>query len=262
MQRPIFLKWELEKDFNMKHLQKALINLVLVVVMAGCSKDHLFDCLKGSGKEITVERSVAPFNYIKMFDKVDLVYFRGYKPYVRIVGGSNLINGISTEVQDSILTLRNENTCNWVRDFNKRIRVEIFTDSITRIDNEGSGNITFHDTLRCYDFRYDNISATGHLDLLMDIEHFYCNIHTGTVSIVAAGKARFNIFYYHGYGSMNLRGLATETTYISNKGSNDIFTSVENELFARVESQGNIYYLGNPHTIETVILGSGKVIKE
>jgi hypothetical protein len=232
---------------------------VLCLACVSCRKDHLFDCLKGTGKVITVERYSGWFHSIEWHDKIDLVFHKG-QPKVVLTGGANLLDGIETTVQNGWLILRDHNQCNWVRDFNKRLRVEVFTDSLIRIDNYGSGNFLAADTIECTDFRYDNWQASGKIDLKMKVVRFYMNIHTGTADVNGSGKAEVQILYYNGYGRMNLKPLAGYLIYVNNSGSNDMIVSVRDELHAKIEESGNIYYSGNPAIIVPQITGTGQLI--
>ncbi len=239
-----------------------LLVLGLSLLLAGCDKDHLFDCLKGSGKETTVVRPVARFHAIEMHDKISVEFYRGFRPELSVTGGANLLEGIVTELQGHTLVIRNENKCNWVRDFNKRITVRVYCDSLSVVTNYGSGELVFVDTLRSTDFRYENWEATGHIRFLFDITRFECNVHLGTADIIATGRADISLIYNNSYGSVYLESMQNDITFTTNSGTGDIFLSVKKELYAKIEEAGNIYYFGEPHTIQSTITGSGKLIKQ
>lgn len=243
-------------------MRKIILFFLPVILFTSCKKEHLFDCFKSTGEIISVKRNVPFFHSIHMDNQVDLVFHRGYKPELRVTGGANLIEGLVTEINNNTLFIRNENKCNWIRDFNKRPKIDIYCDSIIFVENYGSGNITFADTLFCTDFRYDNWGATGNMDFLFNINHFYCNIHNGTADLVSKGIITTNIFYYNGYGRMNLSGTENIATYITNNGTGDIRIFVANELHARISGTGNIYYSGNPYLVEKEITGTGQLIPE
>jgi hypothetical protein len=47
---------------------------------------------------------------------------------------------------------------------------------------------------------------------------------------------------------------------MNNSGTNDMYVSVRDELYATIEETGNIYYSGSPVLVVPVIKGSGKLI--
>lgn len=236
------------------------IIMAVLLLFCSCKKDHLFDCLKGTGEQITATRTLDHFYSVEMHDKVDVVYRKGSSGAV-ITGGANLLEGIETSIKNGWLIIRNNNRCNWVRDFNKRITVEIFTDTLIRIDNYGSGNFTSLDTISVTDFRYDNWNATGIIQFYFNTVRFYMNIHTGTSDLTAKGVSEVQILYYNGYGKMDLSQLAANLIFMNNSGTNDMYVSVRDELYATIEEAGNIFYSGNPAVVVPEIKGSGKLIR-
>lgn len=233
-----------------------------VISIASCKKDHLLDCFKSSGRDITIERPIAGFNSIETNNNVDLIFRQDTVYTIKITAGENLINGITTRVENNKLLIHNENKCNWVRDFKNKYTVEISAPDLTELFNNGSGNITFTDTLRTYSFQYDNSNASGQIYLLLNVDRIFVNIHTGTADVVAKGKAGMNQLFYNGYGKMDFSELQTGLTYINNSGSNDCYITVKDLLYVKLTSIGSIYYKGNPSDFETNITGTGQLIHE
>lgn len=240
-------------------MKNCLVLIAAFLLCSSCRKDHWFDCLKGTGEPITVTRALNHFHSVEMHDKIDVVYRRGNHEAV-ITGGANLLEGIETSVSNGWLIIRNNNTCNWVRDFNKRITVEIFTDSLIRVDNYGSGNFTALDTIAVTDFRYDNWNATGTIRFYFNTVRFYMNIHTGTSDLTAKGISEVQILYYNGYGLMDLLQLKGNLIFMNNSGTNDMYVSVKDELHATIEEAGSIFYSGTPSLVIPKIKGSGRLI--
>ncbi len=236
--------------------------LAAAALLTGCDKDHLLDCFKSTGHDVTVTRSIGPFTAIHLHDKVDLEVHFGYRPELQVRGGANLVDGIETDADDGTLTVVNANRCNWMRDFNRRITVVVFCDSLVQMAHYGSGEIRFADTLHCADFQYDHWNATGDVHFLFSIHRFACNIHTGTSSIAASGRSDVNLIYNNAYGDVRLDLLGNDITYVTNSGSGDVFLNVNRELYANIREAGNIYYRGDPVKIETSITGSGQLIKQ
>lgn len=233
--------------------------LTLVLLLCSCKKDHLFDCLKGTGEQITVTRSLNHFHSIEMHNNADVIFHKG-NPGAIITGGANLLEGVETSIKDGWLIIRNNNKCNWVRDFNKRITVDIYTDTLIRLDNYGSGNFVTADTISVTDFRYDNWNATGTIQFYFNTVRFYMNIHTGTSDLTARGVSEVQILYYNGYGKINLRQLSGNLIFMNNSGTNDMYVSVKDELYATIEEAGNIFYSGSPAVVVPQIKGTGKLI--
>jgi hypothetical protein len=231
-------------------------------LFSSCKKEHLFDCFKSSGKTITVERPVSYFSIIDTYNDVNLVLHSGAAGKVQITGGSNIIDGITASVENNKLTIRNENKCNWVRDFKNKFTVDVWVDSLNNLINNGSGNITFADTLYTYEFSYDNWNASGFIKMKFNGDRIHVNIHTGSADLEVSGIAGINFLHFNGYGYMNFKDLKTHITYISSLNSGDCRINVRDDLEAKISYIGNIYYSGNPHHLITSITGTGQLIHE
>lgn len=241
---------------------KIVLLFFIVLTISSCKKEHWFDCLKSTGKTITVQRPVSYFNQIEMNNNVDLHFHSGATGYVEVTAGANLIDGITTSVENNQLVISNENKCNWVRDFNNTYTVNVWADSLNFLTNNGSGNITFVDTLNTYEFQYDNWNATGTVKIKYNGDRFHANIHTGPADLEVAGITGINWLYYNGYGYMNFKDLKTNITYITNQGQGNCRIRVRDVLEAKIRYIGNIYYAGNPPILVTAITGTGQLIHE
>jgi hypothetical protein len=222
----------------------------------------MLDCFKNTGETITIERSVSYFNKIDTYNDVNLNIHNGATGFIKITGGATIINGITTTVENNILIIRNENKCNWVRDFNKKFTVDIWVDSLNFLTNNGSGDITFADTLSTYEFQYDNWSASGTVTIKFNGDKIHANINTGNADLIVSGNAGIDFLYHNGYGYMNFKDLFTRISYVTNQNSGNCRINVRDNLEAHINYIGNIYYTGNPHDFISTINGTGQLIHE
>lgn len=222
----------------------------------------MFDCFKDSGKTITVDRPTGAFNKIDLQNNVDLVVHFGNKYELKITAGANLVEGITTEIRDSVLFVKNENKCNWTRSFTNTYTVDITMIDLVNLVNNGSGNVTFADTLKTKEFVFDNWNASGVMNFLFDGERILTKIHTGTADVNISGKTGLNYIWLFGYGQMNCKNLQADNAYVVNLGTGDCHVQAKNELYAEIEYIGNIHYTGNPSSITTKITGTGQLIHE
>ncbi|HKR07317.1 MAG TPA: DUF2807 domain-containing protein [Bacteroidia bacterium] len=243
-------------------IEKYFLIILLSFLFSSCKKEHLFDCFKGSGKTITVERQVSYFNKIDTYNDVNLALHSGATGSVKVTGGANIIDGITVSVENNTLTIRNENKCNWARDFKNKFTVDVWVDSLNLLTNNGSGNITFEDTLFTYAFQYENWNASGSVKLKFNGDRISVNVHTGSADLTVSGIAGIDFLYHNGYGYMNFKDLKTRITYITNQNSGDCKINVRDEMLAQIKYIGNIYYSGNPSNLITRITGTGQLIHE
>lgn len=238
-----------------------LIIITLTFVLLSCSKEKSCDCLNSTGDIVTEERSVMPFNQIKIEDKINLFLKQDTFYSIKVEAGENLLSEIITEVNDSILEIRNDNKCNWVRSFKPEINVyATFTDIWHLMYYKCSGNVIMQDTVNVDFFQLDDFDGTGSLNFLLHTKTSWLNIHTGPADLNVKGVSDLNYLYVCGNGPSDLRDFKTNLAYITCKSTADNYVWVRDEMEVWIDYIGNVYYTGNPDKIKYNYTGSGRLI--
>jgi hypothetical protein len=236
--------------------------LLLVLLSFGCQKSPVFDCFTSTGDMVKEERQIGQFNTIVVRDNLNLVLRQSNRNRLVVEGGSNLLPKIVTEVtNDSLLELRNDNRCNWVRSFDKPITVYLDFVDLEEIEYRTIGEVTNLDTLRLDSLSVDVREGAGKIDLILHTPLLHCNLHYGTADIVMKGEAEVSYVFGDGFGRIDNRDLLSSQVYVTNKSSNDMYLHATLRLGATIENIGNIYYRGNPDEIGLNRIGSGDLIK-
>jgi len=245
---------------NMKTFVKILLGCLIVLAVNSCEKGHVFDCFKGTG-DITVEtRPAGAINRIILNDNINLIIKQDTIESIQVEAGEKINGSILTELQDGELTISNDNRCNWVRSFRNEFTVYVSVTELNYIYYVGSGNISSLNSIESEWFEFECYDGAGSVDLSLDTETSWIVIHLGVVDVEVKGNSDISYVYTAGYGPVDCVNLMTGITYITNNGSNNCFINVKDELGAKIGSMGNIYYKGNPDSIEKTITGSGQLI--
>lgn len=240
----------------------AVLWAMLGMLFNGCTKDHFFDFTKSAGKTVTVYRNCTAFNTMEIMDDVDVIIHTDTVPFIRVTAGQNIVEGITTALQNGLLTVRNENRSNWVRSFKNKYCVEVGTDSLCNIIFHGSGIVRTADTLQVTDFTFDSRNASGSLLLNLDCTTSHLNVHTGRCDLTVSGRSDVTYYYLNDTGIISGSDLRSAFTYARNSGTGVLRLFAENELGVEILHTGDIRYSGNPYRIDSVIHGSGKLIRE
>jgi hypothetical protein len=258
------LEFQIKKETmtgNWKIIRFGMLTILLSLSGTGCRKDHLFDCTKSTGKEITINRSIAGFDELYISDNVDVVLKKGSAYSVRVTAGGQLIDGIITEKQGNKLYIRNENRCNWVRDLRNKYTVELtIPTELKHIYYDGSGDITAEDSLGYDGFLFECWNGSGDIRLLLNSENSFLKINLGRCLIMASGKVTNNYIYLHDVGVVHASGLIAENTTVKNSSTGNAEVYATNRISAEIEHTGSIYYTGNPQLIDLNRTGSGNLI--
>lgn len=242
---------------------KILFFMVCAMALFSCKRENLCDCLTSTGPTNVIYRNVQNFNSIVLEDKMDLFLTQGPNYEVRVEAGANMQRLIKTELDGETLKVMNDNTCNWVRGYNHSIKVYVTAPYFKYIKHAGLGTMQSLNTIV-----QDEITArnenSGDLRLNVNVQKV-----TGSS---------------HGNGDTYLTGQTQQLAY-DYVGTNYLFTSeleVKNYMYLHsvtighshikapenglmdiiIEKAGNVYYSGNPKTINLTRRGKGQLIKE
>ena len=123
----------------------------------------------------------------------------------------------------------------------------------------GSGLVKSEDTLTC-----DTLDIwahqTGNVDLIVNANVTFTNMHT-TSDITLHGKSSILGAWHAGEGFLNCKDFKTDFCWPHSLASGDEYLNVGSYLWAKIDWEGNIYYVGNAATtLEGT--GKGKLIQE
>ncbi|MFZ4520994.1 MAG: head GIN domain-containing protein [Bacteroidales bacterium] len=236
-----------------------LVAGVPLMLLNSCTKDG-GNCVSSTGQIVMQDRHISDFDSIRVFDYMNIILKQDSINKVSVETGENIASGIVTELSGRELILRNTNKCNWLRSYSKPVNVYISVRNLLKIHYESSGNITCTDTLRNGYLKIDMWGGCGTIDLKVHIGDGYFIQHMGTATLILNGICNISSVFAGDYGLLQLKGLKTGYTFVTNSGSNDCYVNAKHSLGATINSIGNIYYSGDPEEIKSTINGSGKLI--
>ncbi len=238
-----------------------LLLVLLTFVLASCGKDSFLGFAKSTGDIVTITRPVDKnFTNIYLHDDVDLVITQGPTFSIKIEGGENLLPGIETIISDSMLTISNTNTMNWIRSYDKKITAYVTMPHLLNLQYEATSTVTNTDTLKEDSLFVTALGGSGYIKLLLNVGSSHFSIYRGSVDMDISGNVGVNYIYSNGYGPFHCLYLKTGYTFISNSSTNDCYINVQNYLEYKIKNLGNIYYIGNPELVPASLTGQGKLI--
>ena len=228
----------------------------------GCKKEKGWDCLKPMGDVVSEERVVPAFNGIKLTDKIDLDIVPSAQQKVEVSFGEFIVNEISTEVSDGVLSIENRATCNWVRRLDITPRVTVHCDSLVFLRYAGTGNITFTDTLHTTFLDYEQNDGTGSAKIMLESDSVTCKLRTGVGDLELIGHTFKMSLFADGVASIDASQMANEQAYMTQWSIRDVYIQSSGYLYAAITSRGNIYYSGTPDLVDLDDTGPGELIPQ
>lgn len=223
---------------NMKQTRLFLFITLIAVCLLSCKKSPW-----SNGEVKTVARSIASFSKIEMYDNVDVTLVKSEEPRVDVRSGSNLIDNIVTDVDGDRLTIKNENTCNWLRSYDVPIEVTVYFDKIDTIYYESVGNLIFHDTVK-NDLKVNVHDGSGDISIKVDCNLLDVYYYNRISDMTICGTADNLILENLAYAPVHAENLQTKFCKVVSHSTNDCFVHCTDSLDATIQYIGDIYYKG------------------
>lgn len=242
-------------------LYSVLVFFAFVVSFSSCRNDNAPDCLKQAGQNTSERRAFSgSIQELSVDDAIDVEIRTDLRGAIEVEGPEYLLNGIVTEQDGGILSIRNENTCNWVRNLGIRFKVIIHASQLESMHFKGQGDVIFLDTLYSHHFAFENGQGFG--DVLIRYVGDSLNITNpaGYANFIVQGSSRAAAFYHQGLGVFDASDYTSSAVYSNNSSINQMYVNPIGYFFAKLTNKGNTYYSGNPDLIDQAISGSGRLI--
>lgn len=244
-----------------------IVYIIIILTFFGCNSENAPDCFQKSGVIIQEELSLADFSLITVFEGVKLVVKQGDEQRVVLETGKNLLNDIKVEVVANRLIIRNENSCNLVRDFGLTT-IYVTSPNISEIRSStgfpvtSDGVLTFPTlNLLSESFGVPEAETTdGEFDL---------QVNNTDLGIVSNGIAYFKIRgttqnlgvnFAAGDSRLEAKDLVAEHIAINHRGSNDMLINPQQSLKGQILGTGDVISYKTPVIVEVTELYKGKLI--
>ena len=235
---------------------------MLLFVLSACKKLEDRKCFKTAGEEATLEIPIGNFGRLDLGPRIKYILVQDSVNKVVLSGGSHLISMIGLDIVDGdLLVIENRNTCNFLRSYKKEVTVEIHCKSIYYVVYHGTRDLICQTPIESAYFTYVALESSGTSHLNIDGKNIYVvcdkwgNFELEGTSDYLKIEMRGNSFgdalKMQVNDSLNIVSSSSELTKIR---ANTI------PLRAEVSSNGDIWYVGNPSSIEYNRYGSGELI--
>lgn len=252
-------------------MKKFALYFLSLILMGSCGISE--DCFKGNGNQITQIFAFEGFTKIKVYDGVGLVVKEGPNYEVKITTSDNIIDNIEVKLQDNMLVIKDNSTCNIARDYGQTTviitipdgtvfpliqELELHCKSEQKIQSEG---ILHSPIVRLFSLGDDGDGAgTG---------DFYINVDNGQFVVESNNVSNFYINghsnemllnFYFGNGRFYGKDLHVENIRVYHRGSNDMMVYPIQKIEGTIIATGNIILKNVPPVVDVEELFRGRVI--
>ena len=232
----------------------------LLIILTLCFLAAFSACKKAPltvGPTVTQTRELPDFTEVYVNDYINISLVRSDTCYIEITTGKNIIDNITADVDNGILTICNTTTLNWIRPYNYTLDVTLYFKDITNFVFASSGtlvtknNYTGHVSSPDF-YRFEIHGGSGDVDLnVNDCYDFRVVYHYGSSKLSIHGENNyFFVIYKRSYGIIDAQNYDAERVHVTTESPSDCFISASSEIKATINNLGNIYYKGDPDTIQ------------
>ena len=242
---------------------KSLLILLIFSFLIGCKKPNERSCFKSSGKQVTKTLVKGDFTNLILHPFVEYELIQDSINYVEITCGENLFPFIDVQIQDSALTIMNNNTCRFLRGYDKNVKAKIHINLLYNIYYDGTNNVYSDDTIKASYCTIKMREAGGDMNLKLKCKELYVSKSNSTGLLVLKGrtnKARYENTSLNKFDASQL--VVRDSIFFLNQGYGDMYLYTKLiDVFGRIENQGNVYYYGQPALTQIEEKGKGKFIE-
>jgi len=241
-----------------------IILIFIGILLLSC--DNANDCFQKTGAIVTQEIEVSNFTRIKVNRDVELILKEGAIQKVVIETGDNLLNDVSAVVNGNQLVLTDNNTCNYVRDYNVT-KVYVTSPNITEIISSTQFTISSDGVLNYIDI--DVLSEDYHDSSVIAVGTINLELNSQSIRVVGNNLTTFNISgvtdnlnvnFAAGDGVFNGASLIANEVNVFHRGTNNIIVNPQNVLEGLLVSTGDLIAVNQPPVVDVEVLYTGSLI--
>lgn len=240
----------------MKTLYKLFI--LPMLFFAACKREN---CFGEAGAIISVTRAATAFHQIDVYDNIDLVLTQDTVEKIEIAAPQHLEPNISAQIENGILTLKNNATCTGLRKASEKITAYVHLKKLDRIIYAGIGNITSTNTLIVENMTFYSEAGAGNIDVSLNAVQTFAYIMDENADFIFHGNSGFCYTYTASRGSIDLSDFVVKKLSIEYGGVRDAKINVTEELTSIIYFKGNLYYRGNAKITKNEVHSSGRLIR-
>ena len=233
-------------------MRNFIIFLVIITGFISC------DSISGNGNVISEKRAISDVHSVKTSGSIDVEISSGDSYSLVVEDDENLIPYLVTEVDNGVLSIHYKNGYS-ITDDDARVMVTI--PSLNMINTSGSADIEGHGIIKSENHLEITTSGSGDIELEIDAPSVNV-VGSGSGDISLSGRTKDFDCKMSGSGDVKCSELKSENANISLSGSSDAHVFASVILKVNVTGSGDVYYSGNPASLEIHITGSGTVKAE
>ncbi|PCJ66070.1 MAG: hypothetical protein COA58_08325 [Bacteroidetes bacterium] len=243
---------------------KWLVYISSLLLVLGCGENRNDDCITSLGNDGSNTRLVDKFTKIYVEDRIKLLLVQdsANAGIIELRGPENLLEQVTTIVEDGELKLKNRNTCNFVRSFNYELAVKVYFADLDKLTVESIAEVKSQDTIKIDRLEiYHNALSDISLSLFGN-EVFVQSKNSAQTTL--NGVVRVLKGTIEEISNLDAYSLRCEEVLLDSHTPLACEVNATNGLYIKIYNSGDVLYKDEPsdYKILEVNTGSGKLKKK
>ncbi|PCJ98743.1 MAG: DUF2807 domain-containing protein [Flavobacteriaceae bacterium] len=239
-------------------MKKTIIIIGFLLLCANGIHAQKLKRIVGSGNVVSITRTTDDYDGLDVGGFFDIELVAGEEGNITLNGEDNILEQITTEVRNGILTIKPMKNRNLRPSVKSGVSITIPVEAIDELKISGAGKFVSKKILKARNLKI-RVSGSRNVTLGLESESLMLRI-SGSNNVQLKGTAQD--LDVHSSGSSNCRGYELEVDYASFQmsGSSNVEITVHESLSARTSGSSNVRYRGSPSRIQSKTSGSSNVI--
>ena len=238
----------------------------VIFLMLSCAKDNAPNCIQTAGDLTIIEQNIDPFDRILVNENIELILLQGSEHKLKIESGKHLIPDVNYTIDNNgLLTLNDNNQCNWVRNYTPT-KIFVTTPNLKEIRSntqytiKSEGILGFPNLkLISENFNEDNISS-GDFNLIVQNESISVISNNISQFFISGSTDTLFVGFYSGTTAFFGANLLAQDVEIFHRSSHDITVNPVQSLSGVLRSTGNLISVNEPPNVDVSELYTGSLI--
>lgn len=160
--------------------------------------------------------------------------------YIEIIGGENSSRHINYKIENNKLIITNNNKCDWLRNRDNRLKINLHFKKLIDIKNAGDGSINSPEAIT-FDSVFIHQNGTGNINLAINANRIWLDMYViGDINL--NGNCETLIATIASFGNLKAKDLKANDIDVKTIHEGDAHVNPQKSLKAVCEEIGDIYY--------------------
>ena len=239
-----------------------ILPLIILLFFSACKKEEDRNCFKFIGKEDVLEFMLEDFDRLILGKNLKYVFVQDIENKIILKGGENLLNFIRFNNSEGEIKIEDKNKCNFLRNQDKKVVVEIHYVNVSEILFLGTEKVEFQNQMIANNMLLNLRDGAGEFNLNLKANQLNMIVSSGWGNFNINGEVNFLKLDIRSNGFGSAYGLNVRDSVHVLSNSTELFKFNAEGCFVRSQmyEKGDVWYIGQPSSINHVSFGSGQLI--